>query len=73
MMKSIHDSALPFFQSTYTENTASTTFQIYGDIPVYHNSMCNGTEADFNDCQLPTSDSNSSCASVGTVQCAQGI
>ena len=35
--------------------------------------MCNGTELNFNECQFPISDSNSTCSSIATVKCAQGI
>ena len=53
------------------ENTASSTV-IFGNRPIYYNSMCNGTEYNFDDCQLPRLDSNSTCAAVGTVNCTEG-
>ena len=57
----------------HAENTASTTTLVPGDAPIYRYSMCNGTEHRFNRCQLPRSDSNSVCPSVGTVNCIEGI
>ena len=35
--------------------------------------MCNGTESHFRRCQLPRSDSNSTCPSIGTVNCIEGM
>ena len=57
----------------HTENTASTTSLVFGDAPIYRYSMCDGTEYNFNRCQLPRPDSNSACPSLGTVNCTEGI
>ena len=51
------------------ENIASTSSVIPTDAPIYRYSMCNGTERHFNRCQLPRSDSGSTCPSIGTVNC----
>ena len=57
------------------ENKASTisTSLIPEDAPIYRYSMCNGTEYSFNRCQLPRSDSNSTCPSIGVVNCTEGV
>ena len=54
------------------ENTASTTSLVFGDAPIYRYSMCNGTEYNFSRCQLPRSNSNSVCSSIGIVNCTEG-
>ena len=59
-------------QLFHAENTASTTSLIPEDAPIYRYSMCNGTEYNFNRCQLPRSDSNSTCPSIGTINCTEG-
>ncbi len=43
------------------------------DAPIYRFSMCNGTESHFNRCQLPRPDSGSTCPSIGTVNCTEGV
>ena len=43
------------------------------DAPIYRYSMCNGTEQHFSGCQLPRSDSGSTCPSIGTVNCTEGM
>ena len=59
-------------QLCYVENTVSMTSLVPEDAPTYRYSMCNGTEYDFNQCQLPRSDSNSVCPSIGIVNCTEG-
>ena len=61
------------YVTLFTENTASTTSLVFGDAPIYRYSMCDGTEYNFNRCQLPRPDSNSACPSLGTVNCTEGI
>ena len=55
------------------ENRTSTTSLIPEDAPIYRYSMCNGTEYNFNRCQLPKSDYNSTCPSIGVVNCTEGV
>ena len=55
------------------ENTASTSSVIPTDAPIYRYSMCNGTENNFRGCQLPRSDSGSTCPSIGAVNCTEGM
>lgn len=55
-----------------TENIASTSSEIPSDAPIYRYAMCNGTEQDFSMCQLPKSDSNSTCPSIGVMNCTEG-
>ena len=55
------------------ENTASTTSMVFGDAPVYRYSMCNGTEYNFNECQLPIPDVGFTCPSFATVNCTEGL
>ena len=43
------------------------------DAPLYHNAMCNGTEENFNFCQLPYPSSLTSCPSIGAVTCTEGL
>ena len=43
------------------------------DAPIYRYSMCNGMESHFGSCQLPRSDSNSTCPSIATVNCTEGM
>ena len=54
-------------------STASTTSMVFGDAPVYRYSMCNGTEYNFNECQLPIPDLGSTCPSFATVNCTEGL
>ena len=67
------DIAGPGLFYVHAENTASTTSLTLEDATVYRYSMCNGTEYHFNQCQLLRLDSNSFCASVGIVNCTEGI
>jgi hypothetical protein len=60
-------------QLFHAENTASMISLIPEDAPIYRYPMCNGTEYSFYQCQLPRSDSNSVCSSIGTVNCTEGI
>ena len=55
------------------ENTASTTSMVFGDVPVYRYSMCNGTEYNFNECQLPIPDADFTCPSFAAVNCTEGL
>ena len=54
-------------------STASTTSMVFDDAPVYRYSMCNGTEYNFFECQLPIPDSDSMCPSLATVDCTEGL
>ena len=60
-------------QTLSIENIASTSSVIPIDAPVYRYSMCNGMESHFRMCQLPRSDSGSTCPSIGTVNCTEGV
>ena len=55
------------------ENTASTISMVFDNAPVYRYSMCNGTEYNFFECQLPVPDSDSMCPSFATVNCTEGL
>ena len=57
----------------FVVNTASMTSGIFRDAPIYRYSMCNGTERRFRDCQLPRNESSSTCPSLATVNCTEGI
>lgn len=51
----------------------ASTIEIPGGTQIYHYSMCNGTEHSFHDCQLSSPDFNSSCPSIGMVNCTEGV
>ena len=42
------------------------------DAMIYRYPMCSGRESDFRNCQLPRSDSNSTCPAIGVVNCTEG-
>ena len=46
---------------------------VFDNALVYRYSMCNGTEYNFNECQLPIPDSDSMCPSFATVDCTEGL
>ena len=46
---------------------------VFDSAPVYRYSMCNGTEYNFYECQLPIPDSDSMCPSFATVNCTEGL
>ena len=46
---------------------------VFDNAPIYRYSMCNGTEYNFNECQLPIPDSDSMCTSFATVDCTEGL
>ena len=66
-------SYIPAFNCYLIVNTALTSSVIPTNAPIYRYSMCNGTESRFDSCQLPRSDSSSTCPSIGTVNCTEGM